>query len=172
LRIFLVVEFSALSLIFYYNLKQKILRKLILLVVMCFVTFSVYDYIVSDAINFSYIPLAAECLIILIYIIYFFYEKIQVNTFIPIYQTNIFWIAVAFTLYCAGNFFLFLYTRNAYKDDQFRFQYALIYCTFTILKNIFLCIGITIKQPKENNQYDDFLTQHDFPDLTIHKKNT
>ena len=166
-----MVEFSSLSLIFYYNIRQKILKKLIVIIIVFFAIFSIYDYIVSDSAKFSYIPLATECLILLVYIIYFFYEKIQINTFIPIYQTNIFWIAVAFTIYCSGNFFLFLYTRNAIKDEQFRFQYALIYCTFTILKNIFLCIGITVKQPKEDNQYQDLINQPDFPDFTKFREN-
>lgn len=172
LRIFLVIEFTALSLVFYYNLQEKLLKRIILIIPFIFIVFSLYDYLKSPSDKFSYKPLATECLILLIYIIYFFYEKIQLTTFIPIYQTNMFWIAVAFTLYCSGNFFLFLYSNNAVQSPQFLSQYTLIYSTFTILKNILLSIGVTIKQPKGNNQYNDLATHHDFPDLTNDQDNT
>jgi hypothetical protein len=171
LRFFLIMEFSALSLIFYYTIKQNTLRKIIFIIPFIFSAFSIYDYILSDKDKFSYIPLAGECLILLIYIIYFFYEKIQISTNIPIYQTNMFWIAVAFTLYCSGNFFLFLYSNNAIKNEQYFFQYTLIYSTFTIIKNTLLCIGIMTKQPIENPLKNDFLTQHNFPDLLNQKEN-
>ncbi len=165
LRIFLIVEFCSLSLVFYHNLTKKIVKQIILYVPIFFISFSIIDYIISDRDKFSFVPLVAECLILLIYIIYFFYEKIQVNTFVPIYQTNMFWIAVAFTIYFSGNFFLFLYSNNAVKNDQFRFQYTLIYSTFAILKNILLCIGIVIKQPKEDTKHQDFITLQNFLDL-------
>jgi hypothetical protein len=167
----MVVEFSTLSLLFYYVITQKLLKKIILILIVLFIVFAIYSYIVSAKDKFSYTPLVAECLILLVYIIYFFYEKIQTNTLIPIYQTNIFWIAVAFILYCSGNFFLFLYSTNAKNDEQFQFQYTLIYSTFTIIKNILLCIGVIIKQPKENIKYHDLLTQHNFPDLPHEQEN-
>lgn len=148
------------------------LKKIILGITIIFILFSVRDYLISDKDKFNFMPLVAECLILLVYVIYFFYEKIQINTFIPIYQTNIFWIVVAFTLYCSGNFFLFLYSKNATNNDEFRFQYTLIYSTFTILKNILLCIGILIKQPKENSKFQDLITQHDFLDFNLNQETT
>lgn len=129
-----------------------------------FFAFSIYDYtLATNSTTFSYQPLAAECLILLIYIIYFFYEKIQISTSIPIYQTNIFWIIVAFTIYSSGNFFLFLYSNNAIKNQEFFFQFTLIYSTFTILKNIFLCVGLAIKQPIEDSS-PSIINFKDFPD--------
>lgn len=169
LRIFLIVEFSLISLIFYYNIKRIFFKKITLYLIFPFILFSGYDYFITEKATFSYVPLVVECLILLVYILYFFYEKVQTYTTIPIYQNKIFWIGVAFTIYCAGNFFLFLYANNVTKNAEFLYYYTLIYSTFTILKNILLSIGIIIKQPDFNAKDPDFLTQDSILDM-IDKK--
>lgn len=170
-RIFIAIEFSFLSLFFYYCLKQRVLKKLILVFIAAFLVFSIYDYVISDRSKLGYSPLVAECFVFLVYIIYFFFEKIQSATVIPIYQFNAFWISVAFIIYCSGNFFLFLYSNTPVKDSHFQDQYTLIYSTFTILKDILLCIAVVIKQPDENINSKDFITHNDFLDINIHQEN-
>jgi hypothetical protein len=147
------------------------LRQIIRFVPLLFAVYSFYDFIISPADKFSYKPLAGECLILMAYIIYFFYEKIQIVTSTPIYQTKIFWIAVAFIIYCSGNFFLFLYSNNPVKDDEFFFYYTIIYSTFAILKNIALCTGILINQPNESTDRHDFVTQKSFLEASGFEKN-
>lgn len=169
-RIFIAGEFSFLSMIFYYSLRPKRLKKIILVLIVIFLLFSIYDYIVSDKNKLGFRSHVVECLILLFYIIYYFYEKIQTNTIIPIYQTNLFWIVVAFIIYCSGNFFVFLYSDQQ-NDKRFHDQFTLIYSTFTILKNILLCIGVIIKQPEEDYEYKDFITQHNFPDFPKPQEN-
>ncbi len=133
-----------------------------------FFLFSLFDYIhTTNKAYFSYQPLVVECLILLVYILYFFYEKIQITTTIPIYQTRIFWIILAFTFYSSGNFFLFLYANNTVKNQEFVFQYTMIYSTFTILKNVFLCIALVTKEPNDNYEnnpinFKDLLDNEDF----------
>lgn len=169
-RIFIAVEFFFMSMIFYYSIKQNLLKKIILVLIVLFLFFSIFDYITTDKSKLGYRSHVAECLILLVYIIYYFYEKIQMTTIVPIFQTNLFWIAVAFIIYCSGNFFLFLYS-NQQNDEQFKLQYTLIYSTFTILKNILLCIGVMIKQPKENAEYQDLKTRYSFPEFPKRQEN-
>ena len=121
--------------------------------------------------HFSYIPLAVECLVLVIYIIYFFFEKIQISTPIPIYTTCIFWIAVAFIFYCSGNFFLFLYSNVAIKNEQFQSQYTVIYSTFTILKNILLCLGISLNRSDQVYQQPIYFNQDDDLGFNLKSKN-
>lgn len=156
------MEFVFISSIFLFNIKSKFLKLIIRFAPVAFIAYSIYNYIVTPGGIFDYKPLAAECLILLVYILYFFYEKIQTTTSIPIYQTKIFWIAVAFIIYCSGNFFLFLYSNNPIKDDELIFQYTIIYSTFAILKNIALCTGILVHEPSENGKHPDFITQPSF----------
>lgn len=164
LRIFLVSEFVFISWVFFYNIKNKLLKQIIRITPFFFTAYSIYNYIKTPAGEFDFKPLAAECLILLIYILYFFYEKIQITTSIPVYQTKIFWIAVAFIIYCSGNFFLFLYSNKAVKNAEFGFQFTIIYSTFAILKNLALCTGLLVKQLPEPKQHPDFLTQATFTD--------
>ncbi|MBL0147081.1 MAG: hypothetical protein IPP48_16560 [Chitinophagaceae bacterium] len=122
-------------------------KKIVLFAIIPFVLLSILDFTTSIKGTFSFVPLVVECLVILTYILYFFYEKMRSDIFTPAYQTRAFWIAVAFTLFCSGNFFLFLYSNNSVKDDLYKLQYTIIYSTFTILKNLFICIGLSIKEP-------------------------
>jgi len=75
----------------------------------------------------------------------------------PIYKRPIFWISVAFIINFSGNFFLFLYSQNSYRDEEFQRQYTIIYSTVTFIKNILLCYSILIK---ENNKKIDPHTFH------------
>lgn len=93
-----------------------------------------------------FIPLSVEHILLLIFIIYYFFEVMQQSVIEPIYQRAIFWISVAFIINSAGNFFLFLYSKNSYNDDVFKRQYTIIYTTVTVIKNLLLCISIFIKE--------------------------
>jgi len=176
LRIFLVSEFTLISFVFRYNINSLVVKKIMAIAPFLFFAFSVYDFIISKPGNFSFVPLAVECLILIIYIIYFFFEKIQINTSIPLYTTYIFWFAVAFILYSSGNFFLFLYS-NAFSSAErksivFNNQYTLIYSTFTVLKNVFLCIGILLTQKKKKEPYASMFDSHDPFDFIINREIT
>jgi hypothetical protein len=73
----------------------------------------------------------------------------------PVYQKAIFWISVAFIINSAGNFFLFLYSKNSFNEDpNFKRQYTIIYTTVTVIKNLLLCISILIKETPKNESDD------------------
>ncbi len=104
----------------------------------------------------------------LLILIYIFYEKMQYTLLNPIYQTSFFWIAVAFIIYFAGNFFLFLYSKNSYQDEAFRRQYTIIYTTVTIAKDILLSIAAFIKDEKESTNLsaqDPMFADIHYPDF-------
>lgn len=104
-----------------------------------------------------FIPLSVEHILLLIFIIYYFFEVMQESVIEPIYQRAIFWISVAFIINSAGNFFLFLYSKNSYNDDVFKRQYTIIYTTVTVIKNLLLCISIFIKEsPKIESDKEVF----------------
>lgn len=67
----------------------------------------------------------------------------------PLYKKAFFWIAIAFFIYSAGNFFLFLFKNSSKQDENFQIQYTIIYSTFTILKNVLLCIGLYLNKNNE-----------------------
>jgi hypothetical protein len=85
----------------------------------------------------------------------------NIDTTIPMYQTIFFWIVIAFFIYSSGNFFLFLYRNNTIDNDTSRQQYTIIYSTFTIVKDILLCIALSIKEKKKESSGFDIPSFND-----------
>jgi hypothetical protein len=151
-RIYDTIEYTLLSIFFSAHTKNGYVKKIILLSIIPFIVFCVFDHYYSDKNSYAFLPLVVECLILMTALIFIFYEKMTHSFDIPLYQTSFFWISVAFIVYFAGNFFLFLYSKNSFNDESFKNQYTIIYTTFTILKDILLCIAATIKERDNTNK--------------------
>lgn len=140
------MEFTFLSIYFSLQIKKEIIKKVLRFSIAPFAIFCAYDFLTTTKPSFAFMPLVIECLFFLVIIIYSLYEKMLYNIEEPIFILSSFWISVGFIVYCSGNFFLFLYSKNSYNDINFRIQYSIIYSTVTILKNILLCIGVSRKR--------------------------
>jgi len=151
-RIYNILEYSLLSYLFYLNIKNKIIRNILVVSPLPFILFCIYDFLISTKPNLPFLPLIFEYLILLLFIVYFFFEVIQETVVEPIYHKTIFWISVAFIINFSGNFFLFLYSKTSYNDEAFRRQFLIIYSSVTIIKNILLCIAVALKETKIDNQ--------------------
>ena len=149
-RIYNILEYSLLAYFFSLYIKNSIVRKALLYSFFPFIIFCVYDFISAKEPTLAFLPLIIEYLVLLIFIIYFFFEVMQENVVTPIYTKAIFWISVAFIINFSGNFFLFLYSKTSYNDEAFRRQFTIIYSSVTILKNILLCIGVSLKDNMDN----------------------
>ena len=143
-RIFIVIEFTLLSMVFYYNISNFVAKKIIQVILIPYILLCVYSYFTSDKSRSDFLPVTIECFILVTYIIYFFIEKIQQETLVPIYLTTIFWIAAAYFLFFSGNFCLFLYRISYPKSDL----YTIIYSPLVVLKNVILCIGLAMQNNK------------------------
>lgn len=142
LRFFNIIEFGFLSIFFLNLIKSELAKKLILLVQPLFILFCVVDYFTTKQPSIGYFPAAAECLLMLSIIVFFFFELMKNVVSEPIYLVIEFWLGVALLLYFSGNFFLFLYSRTMIDDKDFAVTYKIIYSTIIIIKNIFLFIAI------------------------------
>lgn len=109
----------------------------------------VYYFIITPQ-TFSTIPSILECLLFMIFIIYFFYEKMKTVIMYPLYQSIVFWICVAFFIYFTGNFFFFIFS-NTTQDLSFLKQLLFIYAIVTIAKNLILCLALFANEPIEQN---------------------
>ena len=134
-----------LALFFSLHVTQRNVSRIIKYSILPFILFCFYDYISTNLPIYAFLPLAIECLALLIVILFLFYEKLQNYLSTPIYQTSLFWIMVAFIIYFSGSFFLFLYSKNYYNNKDFAFQYGLIYGFVAISKNLLICIAVSIK---------------------------
>ena len=149
------MEYSLLAYFFSLYIKHGIAKKLIIYSAILYSLYCVIDFIQIDAPEMPFYPLSVEHILLLIFIIYFFFEVMKESVVEPIYQKAIFWISVAFIINSAGNFFLFLYSKNSFNDDIFQRQYTIIYTTVTVLKNLLLCISIFIKESPSNQSDKD-----------------
>lgn len=114
------------------------------------------------------IPAIVEALLLIIFFIFYFYEKIKTVYQYPLTQTISFWISVAFFMYFTGNFFFFIFIDT---DAQGKFpkEYFVVYAFFTLIKNIILCLALFAKEPTQESQelqipddlnLDDFLPEN------------
>jgi len=161
-RFFIVGEFALISHFFALSIVNKKAKQAIRFAFIPFALFSLYDYIsytLSASGEFTYYPLVLECLLLPLIIIFFFYEKMKYTTQFPVYLSAGFWIAVGFLVFSSGNFFLFLFSKWLLQNKENKDLYNHIYDFFTILKNIFLCIGIVI--------FKNSKTQEDKTDINI-----
>ncbi len=93
------------------------------------------DY-VNNAVTFENIS------IIILSILYFFEQINQPEPEI-IYNKTLFWVVVAYLIYSAGTFFLYIYLPYLSKEDQVKY-YNLNY-GLSIFKNTLLAFAFTMK---------------------------
>lgn len=153
IKIYVLFEYLLLTYLFHSLIVNVLFKKLLLLLIIPFTIYSVYSFFAAPSSVFDNTPLIIEFLIFIIVIIYFFYEKMQTIVLYPIYQTIIFWIAVAMFIYFSGNFFFLIFMKSS-KDPVFIKQMMNIYSFITISKNIILCLalfGNEVIESKEEN---------------------
>jgi hypothetical protein len=148
-RVYNVIEYTFLAYFFSLYIKNNIVKKVLFYSPIPFFIFCIIDFLNAKESTIPFLPVSIEYLVLLVFIIYFFFEVLQENLVEPIYSKAIFWIAVAFIINFSGNFFLFIYSKVSFKDEAFQSQFTIIYSTVTILKDILLCIGVIMK---ENNK--------------------
>ena len=155
-RIYNITEYSALAYFLSLYIKNGHVKKVLLYSPIPFVLICLFDYLSSKEPSIPFMPLLSEYFILLIFILFFFYELMQSSIIEPIYTKAIFWICSAFIINFSGNFFLFIYSKNSFNDLEFQKQYTVIYTTVTVIKNILLCIGVLIKETKDDNQTEGY----------------
>ena len=146
-RLYIIFEFSLISWIFSVALTKKIIKSIIIAFIPPFILFCVYDYFSSDSPSIAYGPLLVQCVFFTIVVVYFFFEKMKQPAIEPLFQTFIFWFAVAVLINYSGNFLLFVYSQTSNSEPDFKANYTIVYSTVTILKNVLFCISIIVKEP-------------------------
>ena len=145
-RVYNVMEYTVLAFFFSFYIKNKLIKKALLLSVVIYFLFCIFNFAIEKKPGMPFVPATVEHILLLIFIIYYFFEVMQETVLEPIYQKAIFWISVAFIINSSGNFFLFLYSKNSFNDEIFKKQYTIIYVIVTVIKNLLLCISILIKE--------------------------
>ena len=78
-----------------------------------------------------------EFSVLIIILIYYFYEKMNIVSNIPLFNTISFWLCVGLFIYFTGNLFYLLFITST-KNKVHQYQMQMIYSFVTITKNIIL----------------------------------
>ena len=147
-RAYTIVEYCLFAWFLFSVYHSALLKKIILYSIFPFCIFCIVDYIYNSG-TFNTTPLLVEFLAFIVFIIYFFYEKMKTVVLYPLYQSIVFWICVGLFIYFTGNFFFLLFI-NSSTDRSFINQMQFIYSLVTITKNILLCVAfLAIERPSE-----------------------
>ncbi len=102
--------------------------------------FCVYNYIYSDLSKFDNLPPLIEFFVFILIITYYFYEKMNLVSKNPIYNSISFWICVGLFIYFTGNFFFYLLVTSS-KDIVLLKKMKIIYALVSISKDLILAFA-------------------------------
>lgn len=146
LSTFTIIEYSFFCYFIYQILPKNPARKLVPIAWMCFLSFAFIDFFyVNKMGGFDSFAIGIESIVIIVFCIYYLYLQIKNANDLMIYSTFNFWIIITFLIYFAGTFFLYIMTENMVYDVAFQKLYFIINISFNILKNILLCIAMTMR---------------------------
>jgi hypothetical protein len=98
--------------IFYLILKTEIAKKVLIALAILFIGVSIFDLTQTKAESFDSLPAVLECLILIAYSIFYFYEQLTDTMSLFLYTTSTFWLVVGIILFFSGSFFIFIYAQN------------------------------------------------------------
>ena len=144
LKLFSIFEFFTFSLFVYYSLENRFFKKTILILNVPYLAIHIFSWLFLKN-EFSVYPFLFEFLTFIIFIIYFFYEKMKLVNNNPIYSNIEFWIFVGIFIYFTGNFFYLLFSNSNYSK-HFKYQLQIVASIVTIIKNIIFSLSFLIKE--------------------------
>lgn len=150
---FTIVEYSFFCYFIYTILQKNFIKKVVPFIWMGFVLLALIDIIyISKKNAFDSFASGIESIIILLLCISYLFSEIRGSNSLALYSTFNFWVVITFLIYFSGTFFLYLLTNKMYKEASFHRLYFIINISSNILKNIFLCVAMTMKLNDTVNQ--------------------
>jgi len=151
-RIFTIIEYLLISSYLHYIIKSISFKKLILILSIGFIIFSIFDLINSKSNSFDSSPTGVACILILFYSIFYLFEKINKPDSLFLYSTPDFWIVVALIIFFSGTFFIYIFSQTNYNDPTFKSTFTLINASFSLLKNLMFSIAFLIRPEKSKQK--------------------
>jgi hypothetical protein len=150
LSTFTIFEYSFFAYFLYLNINNNSLKKLIIILSILFVGYALFHFKFNTDKNFDSVPASVECILIIIYCIFYFFDKLNDPSINFVYSTPSFWIIVGFLIYLSGTLFLFLYAANLPRKESMEYWFINDICN--IIKNILFAIALSMNKKKLANQ--------------------
>ena len=150
---FTVFEYSFFCYFTYLIFNSEKTKKIIPIIWIAFILFATVDYIFFNHFNgFDSFTIGIESIIVILLCISYLLIQIKKTNNFLIYSTFNFWVIITFLIYFSGTFFLYLLTDHSRNNPSFQKLYFIINISFNILKNILLCVAMTMKLNDSLNQ--------------------
>jgi hypothetical protein len=109
-----------------------------------FLFFFSYENFIIIQKNFDSISTGISGLIILIYCVYYLFQKISQPNGLIDFDHN-FFIIVSFIIYFAGTFFIYILSKNNFLDQKFQNSYILINSLILVTRNLLISFAFLLK---------------------------
>ncbi len=160
-NIFTVIEFGFFCYLIALAINIKKFNKILAGTFILFVILAIINFVATSAESITSPLDGIKGIFTIGLCIYFFYSQLKKADSFLLYTTQRFWIIIAFLIYVAGTFFLYLLAQSQMENEVFKINYAIINSSFIIIKNILLCIAMTMAPPPPavSNNPDEFLNE-------------
>lgn len=162
--LYTLLEYFFFVSIFYLNIDDKKLRKLILILSACFVVFLIaFNLFSAEKKRVDSIPIGVESILIFIYIFFFFLKKLNKPEAGFIYSHYCFWISVGLLIYLGGSFFINI-SANVITPEEFDKYWYLNYIADTI-KTLLFAFSFLFIPKKSLNERNEKSTSVPYLDM-------
>lgn len=146
------LEYAFFAFFFWYNIKNQRFRKLIIILSVLFLLFQIVYFLKTMLIRLDSVPIGVETILLLVYILYFFYEFSQKLNDQYIYNHYCFWISIGVLIYLGGSFFFYILINHLNNDQVQTFGNMTFMAE--MIKNILFTVSIFIysRYPSENTK--------------------
>jgi uncharacterized membrane protein (GlpM family) len=146
LNLFTIVEYTFFCYFIYLILPKSHIKKAVPFIWIAFIIFALADYVFfTKTREFDSFASGIEAIVVLILCVGYLFSEIRGNNNLLVYSTFNFWAVIAFFIYFSGTFFLYLMTDKMRVSVSFQKMYFVINISFNILKNLLLCVAMTMK---------------------------
>jgi hypothetical protein len=159
-------EYSFFSYFIWSNINNKLVKRIILGITICFVVFLILFYTNSTSYKLDSIPIGVEAILILTFSSYFLYEQITNPNLLFIYSDYRFWIVTGIMIYLSGTFFIYIFA-NQIPDKELDLYWSFTFIFLGIM-NILFSIGILVLglQPTQKHHAKPKPKNHHYLDIT------
>lgn len=144
------IEYVTFAFIFWYSIRNRNLKKIILILSLGFISFQFIDYFVFSYRRLDSVPIGIETILIFVYSFLYLYEEFRRIESQSIITKPEFWLIVGIVFYLAGSFFFNILANNfTTKEMDAYWYYSYL---FDDIKNILFVISIFLFAKQERKK--------------------
>ena len=143
-HIFSILELVLLLAYFRQIIDRKIIKKLIIWIIFCFVCFSIFNILYLENLNYlNSNAQSIEFLILIIFCFIYYNELAKSDEIISFYRLPVFWIVTGFFVYFSCTIIVFAFYKYAIEYDKpFTSNFWIFQEIMYLIKNLFITYGI------------------------------